>query len=476
MPYEPTIGLEVHVQLNTSSKIFCSCSTDFGAKANTHVCPVCLGLPGSLPVLNEEAVKKTVLAGIALNCEIARHSKFDRKNYFYPDLPKAYQISQYDKPLCGRGYLEIASGEGTKKIGITRIHLEEDAGKLVHSEDPSSRISYVDYNRTGTPLMEIVSEPDIASSDEAFNYLSELKQIMQYLDVSDCNMEEGSLRCDVNISIKEEGSAQPGTKVEIKNLNSFRAVKMAIEFEINRQSKILSQGERIIQETRLWNPDSNATFSMRSKEEAHDYRYFPEPDLPPVILEEKLINTLRAQIPELPRMRKIRFTRDYSLTEKDAEVLTSVKALADYFEEVLAEGIPPKRASNWIQSELLGKIDNPQHIASFPVNAKKLALLLALLEKGTISGKIAKTVFSAMIESGRDAESIIKEQGIVQVSDAGQIEQIVDSVIAKNPGSVEDYRNGKEKALQFLVGQIMKESKGQANPQMAREILIKKLR
>ncbi len=476
MLYEPTIGLEVHVQLNTKSKIFCSCSTDFGAPANTHVCPVCLGLPGSLPLLNLEAVKKTVLAGLALHCEIPRHSKFDRKNYFYPDLPKGYQISQYDKPLCRFGFLEIPLNHGTKKIGITRIHLEEDAGKLVHSQDTSSRISYVDYNRAGIPLMEIVSEPDIASSDEAFSYLGELKQILQYLDVSDCNMEEGSLRCDVNISIKKKGSTQHGTKVEIKNINSFRAVKMAIEFEINRQSKILSQGKQIIQETRLWNPDLKTTIRMRSKEDADDYRYFPEPDLPAIVLEEALINTLRSQIPELPRMRKIRFMREFSLTENDAKVLTSVKALADYFEEMIAEGVPPKRASSWIQSELLGKIDNPKNIASFPVTAKKLAWLLVLIEKGIISGKIAKTVFTAMIESGKDAECIIEEQGIVLVSDPGQIEQIVESVIEKNAESVDNYRSGKEKALQFLVGQIMKESKGQASPRMAHEILIKKLR
>lgn len=475
MIYEPVIGLEVHVQLNTRTKIFCGCSTMFGGSPNSQTCPVCLGLPGVLPVLNGDALKKAVMAGLALDCEIARYSKFDRKNYFYPDLPKAYQISQFDKPVCSHGHLDVRTGDGVRRIGITRIHLEEDAGKLMHSETPDRSVSFVDYNRTGVPLAEIVSEPDIRASDEAYAYLQQLKSTMKYLDVSDCNMEEGSLRCDVNISLRKKGESRLGDKVEIKNLNSFRAVKMAIDYEISRQARLLDGGARITQETRLWDSQRNETISMRSKEEAHDYRYFPEPDLPPVILDDEYIDAIRKALPELPLQKKARFVTEYSLSDYDAEVLTSVKQLADYYEKTVASGAAPRRASNWIQSELLARLDDPEKIGSFPVTAEKLAALLAFIEDSTISGKIAKAVFDEMAASGRDAGSIISEKGLRQVTDTSEIEKIVDAVIAGNPASVSDYRGGKEKALKFLVGQIMKESKGKANPQIVNEILLKKL-
>jgi len=475
MNYEPVIGLEVHVQLNTATKIFCGCSTRFGAEPNSQTCPVCLGLPGVLPVLNSEALRKAVLAGLALGSEIARYSKFDRKNYFYPDLPKAYQISQFDRPICIGGHIEVPSGGSMKRIGLTRIHLEEDAGKSIHSEDPGRRSSFVDFNRTGVPLIEIVSEPDIRASDEAYGYLQHLKSVMKYLDVSDCNMEEGSLRCDVNISLREKGAEKFGEKVEIKNLNSFRSVKMAIDYEIARQARLLEAKERIVQETRLWDGQRNETFSMRSKEEAHDYRYFPEPDLPPIVLDEEYIEQCRSALPELPRRKKARFMEEHSLSEQDAEVLTSVRQLADYYEKTVSLGAAPKRASNWIQSELLARLDDAEQINSFIVTPDKLAVLLSLIEDNTISGKIAKTVFDEMAVSGTDAETIIRDKGLRQVTDSSEIEKIVDAVIESNPGSVTDFKSGREKALKFLVGQVMKESKGKANPQMVNDILIKKL-
>lgn len=476
MDFETVIGLEVHVQLNTESKIFCSCSTRFKAEPNTQTCPVCLGLPGVLPVLNEEALRKAIMAGIALNARIAPYSKFDRKNYFYPDLPKAYQISQFDKPICSGGHIEVRSGDGTKRIGITRAHLEEDAGKSIHSSDPGRRVSYVNFNRTGVPLLEIVSEPEISSSEEAYNYLQKLKMIMKYLDVSDCNMEEGSLRCDVNISLRPRGDVKFGEKVEIKNLNSFKAVRSSIEYEISRQSALLREGERIAQETRLWDADRNVTFSMRSKEEAHDYRYFPEPDLAPVVLDEQYIETIRACIPELPDRKRGRFVEQYRLPEYDAEVLTSARPLADYFEAVIAAGANPKRASNWIMSELLARLEDHESISGFVVTPAGLASLLRLIENGTISGKIAKAVFEEMVARGGDPERIVAEKGLTQVTDAGAIEAMIDRVIGENPASVEDFRGGKDRALKFLVGQVMKESKGKANPQLVNEILLKKLK
>ncbi len=479
MKYEPIIGLEVHVQLNTASKIFCGCSTRFGAGPNTQTCPVCSGLPGGLPVLNSEALKKVVLAGLALGCEISGNSTFDRKNYFYPDLPKAYQISQFYRPICLGGYIELPSGgppgQPMRRIGLTRIHLEEDAGKSIHSEDPEHPISYVDFNRSGVPLIEIVSEPDIRTSDEAYGYLQRLKSIMKYLNVSDCNMEEGSLRCDVNISLREKGSEKFGEKVELKNLNSFRSVKMAIDYEIDRQAKLLAAKERIVQETRLWDSRRAMTFAMRSKEEARDYRYFPDPDLPPIHLDEKYIEDCRLALPELPDRKKARFMEEYSLSEQDAEVLTSARELADYFEMTVSRGAVPRRASNWIQSELLSRLDDVDRIGAFIVTPEKLAALLSLIEDNTISGKIAKAVFGEMAESGADAETIIREKGLRQVTDSSEIGQIADRIIVANPCSVADYIHGKEKALKFLVGQVMKESRGKANPRMTNEILLEKL-
>jgi len=475
MEFDAVIGLEVHVQLNTNSKIFCSCSTQFGAQANTQVCPVCLGLPGVLPILNKEVLKKAIQAGLALHCKIASYSKFDRKNYFYPDLPKAYQISQYDKPICYDGYIEIVTGNGIKRIGITRLHMEEDAGKNIHSEDSDYKVSYVDFNRTGVPLIEIVSEPDINTPDEAYQYLQNLRSILKYIEVSDCNMEEGSLRCDVNVSLKPKGAKEFGQKVEIKNLNSFRSVKLALEYEIERQKKMLLQDEKIVQETRLWDADRNTTYSMRSKEEAHDYRYFPEPDLPPIEISKDFIEQLKNELPELPHEKRIRFMQQYGLPEYDAQVLTATKQLASYYEAVVGDGAQPKKASNWIMSEVLAKIDDPEFIDSFNVKPKDLAMLLKRIDDATISGKIAKTVFEEMLATGKNPDTIINEKGLRQVTDTGAIESIIDEVIKNNPKSVEDYKNGKDKALKFLIGQVMKESKGKANPQMVNDILIKKL-
>jgi len=475
MEFDAVIGLEVHVQLNTNSKIFCSCSTQFGAQANTQVCPVCLGLPGVLPILNKEVLKKAIQAGLALHCKIASYSKFDRKNYFYPDLPKAYQISQYDKPICYDGYIEIVTGNGIKRIGITRLHMEEDAGKNIHSEDSDYKVSYVDFNRTGVPLIEIVSEPDINTPDEAYQYLQNLRSILKYIEVSDCNMEEGSLRCDVNVSLKPKGAKEFGQKVEIKNLNSFRSVKLALEYEIERQKKMLLQDEKIVQETRLWDADRNTTYSMRSKEEAHDYRYFPEPDLPPIEISKDFIEQLKNELPELPHEKRIRFMQQYGLPEYDAQVLTSTKQLASYYEAVVADGAQPKKASNWIMSEVLAKIDDPEFIDSFNVKPKDLAMLLKRIDDATISGKIAKTVFEEMLETGKNPDTIINDKGLRQVTDTAAIESIIDEVIKNNPKSVEDFKNGKDKAFKFLIGQVMKESKGKANPQMVNDILMKKL-
>ncbi len=477
MQYEPVIGLEVHIQLNTETKIFCGCSTKFGAESNTQTCPVCLGMPGVLPVLNRAALEKAVIAGLALNCEVSHYSKFDRKNYFYPDLPKAYQISQFDKPVCLKGFLDISTPEGGKKIGITRLHMEEDAGKLIHSEDKSANVSYVDLNRTGVPLAEIVSEPDMRSADEAYEYLNKLKSIIKYTGVSDVNMEEGSLRCDVNVSVREMGAPKFGEKVEVKNLNSFKAVKAAINYEIERQISLIDSGGKsaIIQETRLWDADRQETYSMRSKEDAHDYRYFPDPDLTPVILTNEYIESLRETLPELPDPRKNRFTTDYSIPLYDAEVLTAVKQVADYYEDVIKNGANPKKASNWIMSELLGQLADPEQIESFPVKPANLASLLKLIDDGTISGKIAKAVFREMIDTGKDADRIVEDKGMKQVSDTSEIEAIIMRVIESNAQSVEDYKNGKEKAMGFLVGQIMKESKGKANPKLVNELLLKKL-
>lgn len=475
MNYEPVIGLEVHVQLNTESKLFCGCSTGFGSEPNSQTCPVCLGLPGVLPVLNENALKKGIKAGLALNSEIALYSKFDRKNYFYPDLPKAYQISQFDRPVCLKGHIEITGQNGPKKIGITRLHLEEDAGKLIHSDDKSKSISFVDLNRCSVPLAEIVSDPDMRSGDEAFQYLTKLRTLMKYAGVSDVNMEEGSLRCDVNISMREQGTEPFGEKVEIKNLNSFKAVRQSIAYEIDRQVRAIEAGELIVQETRLWDPDRGETFSMRSKEDAHDYRYFPEPDLPPVVLTEEYIDSIRKTMPELPDPKIKRFIEQYQIPAYDAGILASTRQLADYYEDVVSGGANPKKASNWIMSELLAKLDNPELVFDHPVTPSKLASLIKLIDDGTISGKIAKTVFDEIVLTGKEPSVIIDEKGLKQVTDLSAIEPIIDRIIEANPQSVEDYKNGKEKALKFLIGQVMRESKGIANPQAVNDLLLKKL-
>jgi len=475
MEFDVVIGLEVHAQLNTQSKIFCSCSTQFGAPANSQVCPVCLGLPGVLPVLNKEVLKKAIMAGLALNCKVAAYSKFDRKNYFYPDLPKAYQISQYDKPICYNGYIEITIKDETKKIGITRLHMEEDAGKNIHSDDVNNKVSYVDFNRTGVPLIEIVSEPDITTPDEAYQYLQTLRSILKYIEVSDCNMEEGSLRCDVNVSLKPKGAKAFGQKVEIKNLNSFRSVKLALEYEIGRQQKMLMQDETIVQETRLWDVERNITQAMRSKEEAHDYRYFPEPDVPPIEISNDFVQQLKNELPELPYEKCDRFVKQYGIPKYDSQVLTATKQLAFYYEAVVSTGVHPKKASNWIMSELLAKIDDPEKIDTFIVSPQNLAILLKRIDDATISGKIAKTVFEEMLKTGNDPDAIINEKGLRQVTDTAAIESIIDEVIKSNPKSVEDFRSGKDKALKFLIGQVMKESRGKANPQIVNDIMIQKL-
>ena len=478
MKYESVIGLEVHVQLNTASKIFCSCPTTFGGEPNTHTCPVCQGQPGVLPVLNRDALKKIVLAGLSLNSKIAEYSKFDRKNYFYPDLPKAYQISQYDRPVCEGGHVDISTKDGSRQIALTRIHLEEDAGKLIHSEIAGRNESYVDLNRAGVPLAEIVSEPDMRSADEAYEYLQSLKTTMKYIGVSDVNMEEGSLRCDVNISIREFGDEKLGEKVEIKNLNSFKAVRSAINYEIERQTDLAESGRKadIVQETRLWDADSMVTYSMRSKENAHDYRYFPDPDLPPVVITGDFIEEIRASLPELPAPRKARFIEQYALPEADADILISSRQLADYYEECISAGAAPKRSANWILSELLARIPDADAVTKFNVSAASLAELLILIDNNTINGKTAKQVFNEMCETGKKAPAIVEEKGLKQVTDSGEIEELIIKIIEANPASVQDYKNGKEKAIGFLVGQVMKESRGKANPQIVNSLMAEKLK
>ena len=475
MDYEVVIGLEVHVHLKTVSKIFCGCSTKFGAPPNTQVCPVCLGFPGVLPVPNRLAVELAVKTGLMLGCEIAEKSKFDRKNYFYPDLPKAYQISQYDMPIAKNGRVRIAVEGGTKVIGITRAHLEEDAGKLVHYEGTNE--SGVDYNRCGVPLLEIVSEPDMRSAEEAFAYLKTLKAILEYLEVSDCNMEEGSLRCDANISIRRKGETSFGVKTEVKNMNSFKAVRNALTYEAARQIKVLEGGGEIVQETRLWNPDLEKTISMRSKEEAHDYRYFPEPDLAPLVLDREWVEKIRASLPESPRARTERFLAEYGLPEYDASVLTAERGLADFFEECARIHTDAKAVSNWVMGDLLRELnERGLEIGACPLKPGSLAELLKLIDEGTISTKIAKEVFVEMFESGKAAPEIIREKGLVQISDESELEKIVDKVISENEKTVSDYRSGKGKALSFLVGQVMRYTRGKANPEIVNKLLSKKLK
>ncbi|MCF6097117.1 Asp-tRNA(Asn)/Glu-tRNA(Gln) amidotransferase subunit GatB [Thermovorax subterraneus] len=470
MEFETVIGLEVHVELLTKSKVFCSCTTEFGGEVNTHCCPVCLGMPGVLPVLNKKAVEYAIKAALALNCEIPEFSKFDRKNYFYPDLPKAYQISQYDLPLARKGYIEIEVGGKTKRIGINRIHLEEDAGKLIHEEGKS--YSLVDLNRTGVPLIEIVSEPDIRTPEEAWLYLNKLKTILQYIEVSDCKMEEGSLRCDTNISLRPKGSDKFGTKVELKNLGSFRAVRRSLEYEEKRQREILESGGAIVQETRRWDEARGITIPLRSKEEAHDYRYFPDPDLVPIVIDREWVEKLKSELPELPDVRKKRYMEEYGLPAYDAEVITASKALANFFEECVSQYHDPKTVSNWVMSEMLGILNETgREVDEIPFKPEQLVKMLKMIDNGTISGKIAKEVFREMFDTGRDPEVIVKEKGLIQISDEAELEKIARKVIEENPKSVEDYKKGKEKALGFLVGQIMKETRGKANPQLVNKIL-----
>ncbi|KIL37892.1 glutamyl-tRNA amidotransferase [Gordoniibacillus kamchatkensis] len=473
--YETVIGLEVHVELHTKSKIFCGCATSFGAPPNTHTCPVCLGHPGVLPVLNRQAVEYAMKAAMALNCEIAEHTKFDRKNYFYPDSPKAYQISQYDKPIGARGYIDIEVNGETKRIGITRVHLEEDAGKLTHVDGGS--VSLVDLNRCGTPLIEIVSEPDLRSPEEARLYLEKLRAIMLYCDVSDVKMEEGSLRCDANISLRPRGQQEFGTKTELKNMNSFRGVQKGLEYEEWRQADVLDSGGRIVQETRRWDEAQGKTISMRSKEEAHDYRYFPDPDLVSLHTDKAWTDRVKAGIPELPDARKARYTSEYGLPGYDAEVITASKKLADLFEDSLKSTKDAKAVSNWIMGDLLGYLNaNNLELDDVKLSGAALGAMIGLIEQGTISNKIAKTVFKTMLETGKSPQQIVEEQGLVQISDEGAIKEVVARIVANNPQSVADYKAGKEKAIGFLVGQVMKETKGKANPGLVNQLLIEVLK
>lgn len=473
--YETVVGLEVHVELHTNSKIFCGCSTAFGAPANTHTCPVCLGHPGVLPVLNKQAVEYAMKAAMALNCEIADISKFDRKNYFYPDSPKAYQISQFDQPIGENGWIDIEVNGETKRIGITRLHLEEDAGKLTHVD--GGYASLVDFNRVGTPLVEIVSEPDIRTPEEAKAYLEKLKAIMLYCDVSDVKMEEGSLRCDANISLRPYGQEKLGTRAELKNMNSFRGVQRGLEYEQIRQAEILNDGGVVVQETRRWDDAQGKTFSMRGKEESHDYRYFPDPDLVRLNISQEWKDRVRASIPELPDARKARYTSEFGLPSYDAEVITSSKKLADFFEESLSYTKDAKAVSNWIMGDLLGYLNaNSLELSEVKITGQGLGEMIGLLEKGTISSKIAKTVFKSMLETGKLPQQIVEEQGLVQISDEGALVAVVDQIIQANPQSVEDFKAGKDKAIGFLVGQIMKETKGKANPALVNKLLLERLK
>jgi len=474
MNYEAVIGLEVHAQMLTDSKMFCGCSTTFGAEPNTQTCQICIGMPGVLPVMNGKALEFTIRTGLATNCAISSYSRFARKNYFYPDLPKGYQVSQYELPICEHGHVDITVEGETRRIGITRIHMEEDAGKNIHEGGGS--YSFVDLNRAGVPLMEIVSEPDIRTPREASEYMKKLRTIVRYLGVCDGNMEQGSLRCDANVSIRPAGSKELGVKVEMKNINSFRFVEKALEYEIKRQVRTLEEGGKIVQETRLWDPATATTQPMRTKEEAHDYRYFPEPDLVPIMAGEEMISGIKASLPELPDAKKERFIAGYGLPEYDADQLVAERSTAGWFEEAVKAGGNPKTVSNWMMGDLMRLLNEQNRdIEECPLRPPQLAEMIKLIDAGTISGKIAKSIFEEMYRTGKGAGEIVREKGLTQISDSGVIEKAVDEVIAKHPGEAERFRGGDEKLIGFFVGQVMKATKGKANPQMVNELLKKKL-
>lgn len=478
MKYEAVIGLEIHCELKTKTKIFCGCATGFGAEQNTHVCPVCLGLPGVLPTVNKRVVEFGIKAGLATNCTINKYSKFDRKNYYYPDLPKNWQTSQYDLPIAEHGWVDIDVDGEKKRIRLTRIHMEEDAGKLVHSGTTikDSATSNVDYNRTGVPLLEIVSEPDLRSAEEARAYMEKIKAIMEYIDVSNCRMEEGNLRADINVSLRPAGTKELGTRTEMKNINSFKNLEDAINYEIERQEEVLEDGGHVVQETRTFDPARGITLSMRSKENAHDYRYMPEPDLPPIVTSEETIEKYRSELPELPDARRARLEKEYGLSDYDAGIITSSRAMAEYFDAVVATGADPKLAANWIMGDLAKNLNEDGiDITKSPVSAERLGKMIGLIMKDTISGKIAKKVFKEMWTNEDDPEKIVKDKGLVQITDTGAIEAAVDAAIAANPKAVSEYKGGKKKAIGALVGQVMKATRGKANPQMVNKMLAEKL-